>query len=77
MFDRNEAAMTEREGAEEMERDQEKLGLRRVRKAGPLRRGHSRCRRSRRGATAGTGGAAEAAEAGVYWWVGVRVRSSF
>ena len=37
MFDLDEAAMSEGEGAEETERDQEKLGLRRGRKAGPLR----------------------------------------
>ena len=63
--------MSEGEGVEETEREQEMLGFRR-RKAGPLRRGHSGCWRGRRGGTSGTGGAAEVAKAGVYW-VTVRV----
>ena len=58
--------MSEGEGAEETEREQEKLGLRGGRKAGPLRRGHSGCWRGRRGGTAGTGGAAEAE---VQWYI--------
>ena len=48
--------MSEGEGAEETEGEQEKLGLRGGRKAGPLRRGHSGCWRGHRGGTAGTGG---------------------
>ena len=66
MFDQDETAMSDREGAEETEREQEKLSLLGGRKAGPLRRGDSGCWRSRRGGTAGTGGAAEVAEAGVH-----------
>ena len=70
MFDQDEAAMSEGEGAGETEREQEKLGLRGGRKAGPLRRGHIGYWRGHRGATAGTGGAAEIAqEAGVHWCV--------
>ena len=61
--------MSEGEGAEETEREQEKLGLRGGRKAGPLRRGDSGCWRGCRGGMAGTEGAAEVAEAGVHWCV--------
>ena len=55
MFDQDEAAMSEREGAEETEREQEKLGLRGGRTAWPLRRGRRGCWRGRRGGTSGTG----------------------
>ena len=41
--------MAEGEGAEETEREQEKLDLRGGRKAGPLSRGDSRCWRGCRG----------------------------
>ena len=61
--------MSEGEGAEETEREQEKLGLRGVRKAGPFRRGHSGCWRGRRGGTVGTGWAAEVVETGVHWCI--------
>ena len=61
--------MSEGEGAEETEREQEKLGLRGGRKAGPLGRGHRGCWKGHREGTAGTAGAAEAVEAGVYWCV--------
>ena len=69
MFDQDYAAMSAGEGAEEIEREQNKLGLRGGRKAGPLRRGHSRHWRGRREGTAGTGGGAEVVEAGVNWCV--------
>ena len=65
LFDQDEAAMSEVEGAEETEREQEKLGLQGGRKARPLRR----CWRGRRGGAAGTGGAAKVVEAGVLWCV--------
>ena len=39
-LDQDEAAKSERVGAEETEREHEKLGLRGGRKAGPLRRAH-------------------------------------
>ena len=67
MFDQDEAAMSEGEGAEETERGQEKLGLRGRKKAGPVRRGDSGCWRRCGGGTAGSGGAAKVAEAGVHW----------
>ena len=47
--------MSEGEGAEDTHREPEKLGLRRERKAGPLRMGDSGCWRGRRGGTAGSG----------------------
>ena len=64
LFDQDEAAMREGEGAEETERAQEKLGRREGRK---LRRGKSACWRGRRGGTAGIGGAAEV----VGLWLGL------
>jgi len=69
LFDQDEAAMSEGEGAEETEREQEKLGLRGGRKAGSLRRGAQQVLEGRRGGTAGTGGAVEVVEAGVRWCV--------
>ena len=57
--------MSDGEGAEEIERELEKLGLRGEKKAGPLRRGGSGCWRGHRGGTAGTGGAVEVVEVGV------------
>ena len=59
MIDQDETAMLEGEGAEETEREQEKLGLGVGRKAEPLRRGNSGYWRGRRGGTPGAGGAAE------------------
>ena len=50
--------MSEGEGAEETEREHEKLVLRGGREAGDLRRGHSECSRGRGGGASGTGGAA-------------------
>ena len=41
MIDQDKAARSAGEGAKEAEREQVKLGLRRGRKAGPLRRGDS------------------------------------
>ena len=61
--------MTEPEGAQEREREQEKLGLGGGRKSSPLRMGDSGCWKGHRSRTAGTGGAAEVAEAGVHWCV--------
>ena len=69
LFDQDEAAVAEEEGAEEAEREQEELGLRRGRKAGPLRKGHSGCWRGCSGGTSVTGGAAEVVEAEVHWCV--------
>ena len=66
--------MSEGEEAEDTEREQEKLGLERGRKAGPLGRGHSGCWRARRRGASGTGGVAEVLEAGALVRVRVRVR---
>ena len=75
VIDQDEAARWAGEGgAREAEREQEKLGLRGGRKAGPLRRGNSGywrgCRRGTAG-TAGTGvqlwGAGGAGGCGGYW----------
>ena len=69
MIDQDEAARSVGEGANEIERELNKLGLRGGRKAGPLRRENSRYWSGCRGGTAGTGGAAEVVEAGVHWCV--------
>ena len=58
LFDQDEAAMSEEEGAEETEKEQDKLGLRGGRKAGPLQRGDSGYCRGCIGGTSGTAGAA-------------------